>query len=198
MVGETILKQLGIGVQNVDSSAVIDVSSTSKGILIPRMTTTQRNSISSPSVGLKIFNTTTGKENIYNGSGWEETASGDISSWSGTTTNADLTELFLGGVTNTRYTMQSNSTTAFQLLCVARDGTNNKSKVWKIEAVAQRDSSNNSALVGTPSYTVIAQSDISGGTNNWDMDVSINDTDETFRISVTGAAAINIVWTIRG
>jgi hypothetical protein len=198
MSGETILKQLGIGVQNVDSSAIIDVSSTSKGILIPRMTTTQRDSISSPSIGLKIFNTTTGKDNTYNGSSWEEVASGDISSWSGLTTNAVETELFLGGVTNSRYTMQSNSTTVFQLLCVARDGTNNKSKVWKIEAVSQRDSSNSSALVGTPTYTVIAQSDISGGTDDWDISVTVNDTDETFRILVTGQASINIAWNIRG
>ena len=35
-----------------DSSAILDVQSTDKGILIPRMTTIQRNAISMPATGL--------------------------------------------------------------------------------------------------------------------------------------------------
>jgi hypothetical protein len=198
MSNATILKQLGIGVQDVSSSAIVDFASTTKGILAPRMTTTQRDAVGTPAVGLKIFNTTTGKENVYNGSSWEELASGDVSSWSGQTEDATVTELFLGGITNTRYTLQANSTTVFQLLCVARDGVSNKSKVWEIKAVAQRDGSNNSALVGTPSYTVIAQSDLSGGTDDWDIAVAVNDSTETFRVSATGATSTTIAWTIRG
>lgn len=42
-----------------DSSAMLDVSSTSKGILVPRMSTAERNSITSPAQSLLIFNTTT-------------------------------------------------------------------------------------------------------------------------------------------
>ncbi|MCX7862849.1 MAG: hypothetical protein N2449_07620, partial [Bacteroidales bacterium] len=41
------------------SSAALDLDWTSKGLLIPRMTTSQRNSISSPAHSLLIFNTTT-------------------------------------------------------------------------------------------------------------------------------------------
>ncbi|MEO6721054.1 MAG: hypothetical protein ABIN67_11815 [Ferruginibacter sp.] len=41
-----------------DTSAMLDVSSTTKGFLVPRMTTTQQNAIPLPAKGLLIFNTT--------------------------------------------------------------------------------------------------------------------------------------------
>ena len=53
------------------SSAILDVSSTSKGALFPRMTEAQKNAISAPSTGLLIYQTdgTSGFYN-YNGSNW--------------------------------------------------------------------------------------------------------------------------------
>ena len=42
-----------------DTSAMLDVESTVKGVLIPRMSTSQRNAIVTPAAGLHIFNTTT-------------------------------------------------------------------------------------------------------------------------------------------
>ncbi|MGB3902923.1 MAG: hypothetical protein WBI08_08825 [Bacteroidales bacterium] len=42
-----------------DASAILDIKSTTGGLLIPRMTTTQRDAISSPAQSLLIFNTTT-------------------------------------------------------------------------------------------------------------------------------------------
>lgn len=54
-----------------DESAALEVVSTTLGFLPPRMTTTQRDAISSPATGLMIYNTTTNKLNVYTGSGWE-------------------------------------------------------------------------------------------------------------------------------
>lgn len=52
------LTKLGLGgTLSPLANAVIDISSTSKGILIPRMTTAQRNAISSPANSLIVFNT---------------------------------------------------------------------------------------------------------------------------------------------
>lgn len=53
-----------------DSKAVLDLSSTTKGMLPPRMTTTQRDNIASPTTGLTIYNTTTNQMNVYNGTSW--------------------------------------------------------------------------------------------------------------------------------
>lgn len=45
-----------------DTSAMLDISSTNKGFLAPRMTTTQQNAIPLPANGLLIFNTT---DNVF-------------------------------------------------------------------------------------------------------------------------------------
>ncbi|MEI7980784.1 MAG: FISUMP domain-containing protein [Bacteroidota bacterium] len=50
-------------------SAMLDVSSTSKGVLIPRLTNAQRDALL-PATGLVIYNTTANKIEFYNGSGW--------------------------------------------------------------------------------------------------------------------------------
>lgn len=56
-----------------DPKAMLDISSTSSGLLIPRMTTVQRDAIASPTVGLQVFNLTTNTLDIYRGTGWEST-----------------------------------------------------------------------------------------------------------------------------
>ena len=56
-----------------NSSAMLDVSSTSKGFLLPRMTSTQRDAISSPATGLMIFCKDcggVGQPQFYSGSSW--------------------------------------------------------------------------------------------------------------------------------
>jgi len=49
--------QVGIGIPSPDASAALEVSSTNKGFLPPRLTTSQRNSIANPAKGLTIYNT---------------------------------------------------------------------------------------------------------------------------------------------
>ncbi len=51
---------LGLGTTAPAASSLFDVTSTTKGILIPRQTTTQVNAISSPAKGLLVFDTTLG------------------------------------------------------------------------------------------------------------------------------------------
>jgi len=57
---------------SIAASAQLDVASTTKGFLPPRMTTTQRDAISSPAAGLIVYNTTTNKHQGYNGSTWND------------------------------------------------------------------------------------------------------------------------------
>lgn len=49
--------QVGIGTDTPDSSAILDVYSTDKGLLIPRLTMAQRNLISNPAKSLMIYQT---------------------------------------------------------------------------------------------------------------------------------------------
>jgi len=53
-----------------NASAMLDISSTTKGFLPPRMTTTERDLIASPATGLVIFNTTTNGLEVRSSSGW--------------------------------------------------------------------------------------------------------------------------------
>ena len=53
-----------------NASAVLDVGSTTQGFLPPRMTTTQKNAISSPAAGLQVYDSTTNRAAVYT-SAWE-------------------------------------------------------------------------------------------------------------------------------
>ncbi len=62
---------VGIGTSSPSASAILDLTSTSKGVLIPRMTASQKSAISSPSTGLLIFQTDAPAGfYYYNGSAW--------------------------------------------------------------------------------------------------------------------------------
>ena len=60
-----------------NASAILDVKSTTKGLLIPSMTTTQRNSIVSPAEGLIIYNTTTNEINQRQNGAWRAMITSD-------------------------------------------------------------------------------------------------------------------------
>jgi hypothetical protein len=62
--------QIGIGTTTPDASAVLDLSSTTKGLLMPRMTTLQQTALVSPAIGLTIFNTTIGQIQSNKGDGF--------------------------------------------------------------------------------------------------------------------------------
>jgi uncharacterized protein (TIGR02145 family) len=63
--------QVGINTNTPDASSALDIESTTGGILIPRLTETQRDAISSPATGLMIYQTdqTTGFY-FYDGTTW--------------------------------------------------------------------------------------------------------------------------------
>lgn len=54
-----ISAQVGVGTTSPDTSSALDVTSSNTGVLIPRLTTTQRDAIASPANGLLVYNTTT-------------------------------------------------------------------------------------------------------------------------------------------
>lgn len=76
-MSSTLFAQVGVGTNSPNSSAQLEVSSTSKGFLPPRMTMVQRDAISSPATGLIIYQT----DNMpglyyYNGISWSAIGTG--------------------------------------------------------------------------------------------------------------------------
>jgi hypothetical protein len=65
-----VAQSVGIGTVAPDSSALLDIKSTTKGFLMPRMTTAQRDAIVAPKQGLQIYNTDDRCLDTYDGSKW--------------------------------------------------------------------------------------------------------------------------------
>lgn len=88
---------IGVGTITPASTALLDLTSVSKGFLLPRMTTTQRNAISSPATGLEIYNMDYNKKEFYNGLKWITQATGRTyaSDMASTTTSGHM--WILGG-----------------------------------------------------------------------------------------------------
>ena len=61
---------VGIGA-TANASAILDAQSTTKGVRMPNMTTTQKNAIASPAAGLIVFDTTLAKLAVYSGTAWQ-------------------------------------------------------------------------------------------------------------------------------
>ncbi|MEO6721821.1 MAG: tail fiber domain-containing protein [Ferruginibacter sp.] len=83
-----------------DASAILDVSSTTKGLLSPRMTAAQRSAIATPAVGLQVYQTDGAKGFYYfDGAAWAQlgAAGASLTGWS-TTGNAAINPLtnFIG------------------------------------------------------------------------------------------------------
>jgi hypothetical protein len=72
-----ILAQVGIGTSNPHASAALEIQSTSKGFLFPRMAKVARDVINNPATGLTIYCTDCstsggGVLQVYNASNWED------------------------------------------------------------------------------------------------------------------------------
>ena len=107
---------VGIGVNPPDATAALDVSSTTKGFLQPRMTTSQRNAITTPAAGMTVYDTDRKDVMVFNGTAWV-TPGYTIGSLLAASNLSDLANaetaranLGLGNVTNNDTTNASNIT----------------------------------------------------------------------------------------
>ena len=79
---------VGVGTTTPDASSALDVTSTTKGFLMPRMTTAQRTAITAPAAGLQVYDTTTNSQWYYNGTAWVQGGTTAASSkWTNDATN---------------------------------------------------------------------------------------------------------------
>lgn len=94
-------KNVGIGTNSPNASAILDLDVSDGslfpnklGLLIPRMSTAERDAISSPALSLIIFNTTAGRFEYYTGSSWAQILPGSDVPFSilqnGTNTTANM------------------------------------------------------------------------------------------------------------
>src|SRR5947199_827003 len=95
-----VAQNVGIGTTSPDPKAQLEVSSTSKGLLIPRLTTAQRTSIVTPPKGLMVYDSTLQIFYYYDGSNWQG-VSNSSNAWSlSGNSGSDPTSQFIGTTDN--------------------------------------------------------------------------------------------------
>jgi hypothetical protein len=67
--------QVLIGIANPHPSAVLDLTAANKGLLIPRLTTQQREAVVSPATGLIVFDTNLNGFQYFDSSAWQPVGS---------------------------------------------------------------------------------------------------------------------------
>lgn len=105
--------QVGFNNPNPDGSSILDLTAVDKGVLIPRLTSAQREAVSSPARSLLVFDTTEGKFYFYDGgqwyalNEWVKTSAGNDVSLNG---NVNVTGSIAasGTVTASNYGLNSN------------------------------------------------------------------------------------------
>jgi len=190
---------IGNGSNVANASSILDLTSTTKGFLPPRMTSTQRTSISSPANGLVVYQSdgTTGLYQ-YNSSVWERLNSGArfanyIANHTGTT-YADNTTYYFGAVPTTAATTQGNQrgifnktgtiTSIYLFFRSLATPTNESITIDLFKAIG------NGALSSIASTTFAWSGSATLGTLAWtglNLSVSANDTYE-FSVSVPSMA----------
>ena len=71
---------LYIGDGSLESSAIMQIDAQSQGVLLPQMTSTQRNAINAPTAGLLVFDITLNSFWFYDGNNWIGLGDGTLSS----------------------------------------------------------------------------------------------------------------------
>jgi hypothetical protein len=93
------------------ASAMLDVKSTSKGMLVPRMTTVQRVAIPSPANGLMVFDITTNTFWFYKSNSWTQISTGITLPYDGThTVNDGIFKVTNTNPGNAAYAIGGNAT----------------------------------------------------------------------------------------
>ena len=69
-------QSIGIGTDTPNASSLVDITSTTRGFLAPRMNNTERDAIATPATGLMIYSTTDGLYQFYDGATWTNIGGG--------------------------------------------------------------------------------------------------------------------------
>jgi hypothetical protein len=111
----------------------------------------------------------------------------------GQTTDATATELFLSSYASTpasRFVVPTDSAINFEIKVTGIKTDGSAAGGYTITGLVLRDGAADPVFVGTPTTTVV------GETNSaWDCALTIDTTNDSLKITVTGAAATTINWT---
>lgn len=115
--------------------------------------------------------------------------------WTGTTTDATPTEIFLLGVASNRLTLVSDSALGATLNCTARrTDADGESAYFTINAVLDNNAGTTAGVGATPFVTVANSTDFTTAT----VAASADNTNDALAITVTGEAGKTVRWVVHG
>lgn len=94
------------------ASARVAINSTTQGLLIPRMTLTQRNAIASPAAGLQVYNTDQKRVNFYDGAAWQYSPTAFTGTAAPTTTPLVVGDTFTDSTNKKMYVSTGTASSA--------------------------------------------------------------------------------------
>lgn len=108
--------QVGIGTSNPNASAVLDINSNNKGVLIPKLSSSERTNIINPANGLLIYNTTCNCLEYNQGSPTVPNWISLDKSWSlSGNSNSNPTVDFIGTLDAKDFVIKTNNTEALRV-----------------------------------------------------------------------------------
>jgi hypothetical protein len=112
--------------------------------------------------------------------------------FTGTTTNATQAEIYLGGVSGTRFALVANTAYAFFVRVLARKSDGSVFHATIEGTIKMGAAAANTAFVDSSSDVVITT--IAGSSNGWSVTVEADTTNGALVLKVTGASSSTIHW----
>lgn len=138
--------QTGVSTTNPHPSAELDVTSSTRGFLPPRLTATQRTNIASPAAGLVVYDTDSAALMVFNGAVWSKLGTGGSgsagNSWNMNGNAIGGTNAVLGTTNNRPLKFISGNVIAGY---VSRTSTNTALGAWALNDITDTNA-NNTAL----------------------------------------------------
>ena len=104
--------KVGDNPNTIDINSVLELESTSKGLLFPRLTTAQMNAMVSPPNGLMIYNTTEAAFYVRSAGVWSPLSTGGTG-WTTTGNSGINATNFLGTLNNASFRLRTNNVQRF-------------------------------------------------------------------------------------
>ncbi len=121
----------GIGTTTPNASSMLDITSATKGLLIPRMTQAQRNAIAAPATGLMIFQTDGTKGfYYYNGTSWTAVSK---SSWNLSGNSGTSVSNYMGTSDNKSLRIRTNNTERAVIDSTGKMGLGTKTPAYMLD-----------------------------------------------------------------
>lgn len=101
--------KIGTNPTNINANALLELESTSKGLLFPRLTTAQINAMTNPPDGMMVYNTTIASFEIRTGGIWKSLSTENSAGWSLTGNAGINSDNFIGTTDNVSFRVRTNN-----------------------------------------------------------------------------------------